>query len=424
MDERPMKVLVVGGGAREHAIAWRLAASHRRPSLIIAPGNAGSARLGVNAAVDAEDVDGLLELARAESAELTVVGPEVPLALGIVDRFEKAGLPIYGPTQAAARIESDKWFAKTAMVESGVPTAAATVCRDYESALRFVERGEPPFVVKANGLAAGKGVSIAQDRAAARAALRLMFEERAFGSAGDSVVFEELLEGREVSAFAFLDGGYVSEIAAACDYKRIRDGDLGPNTGGMGSYSPPPFWDAELAETVRKRIMQPIADYLVRAGCPFRGTLYAGLMLTPNDGPMVIEFNCRLGDPEAQVVLPRLETDLLDIMLATVEGRLSEVRASWSDDKWVGVVMASGGYPGAYETGAEIRGLPSPAEDGVVFHAGTRRDGAKIATDGGRVLTATARGDSLADARRRAYRIAEGIEFDNAYYRRDIAQSV
>ena len=423
-----MKTLIVGNGAREHAIAWALAASRHEPELLIAPGNAGTARLGRNVPISAEDIPALIAFAKSESVELTVVGPEAPLAAGIVDRFAAAGLAAFGPTAAAARIESSKRFAKWVMAQANAPTARAIAFTDYESAMMHVMASAPPFVIKADGLAAGKGVTVARDVADARDALREMFLDRAFGAAGDTALVEEYMEGRELSVFAFVDGSAVSEFAVACDYKRARDGDAGPNTGGMGSYGPPPFWDDDLEREARARIMQPVADRMVELGCPFRGILYAGLMLT-DDGPRVVEFNCRMGDPEAQVVLPRLETDLMDIILAAMEGDLSSCQVRWSSDPWVGVVMASDGYPGAYDTGREITGIP-PDGDGrdhgrVVFHAGSDlRDDGVVVTSGGRVLTASARGETIADARENAYALADSIAFDNAYYRTDIAKGI
>ena len=418
-----MKVLVIGSGAREHAITWALAASRHCPDLLIAPGNAGTAELGCNVDIDAEDVDHLLEFSIDSGVDLTIVGPEVPLALGIVDRFSDAGLSIFGPTKAAARIESSKAFAKQVMMAAGVPTGSAHVFTDLESATLHVVAHNPPYVIKADGLAAGKGVIIAEDHDQAVNALRSMFIDRTFGPAGETVLIEEWLSGREISVFAFLSGKYVSELVVACDYKRIFDGDLGPNTGGMGSYSPPPFWDAQLEQAVRLQIVQPVADQLVELGCPFTGVLYGGIMLT-KEGPKVFEFNCRLGDPETQVVLPRLESDLLDIVVAAVEGRLADCPVKWSPDPWVGVVMASEGYPGTYDTGVDVTGIPSNSDDRVVFHAGTQRRGARTITSGGRVLTVAARGQTLADARRGAYQLAHEIEFANAYYRRDIAASI
>ena len=418
-----MRVLIVGGGAREHALTWKAACSRHTPELFIAPGNAGTATLGQNIDIDAEDIDGLLDFARGETVDLTIVGPEVPLADGLVDRFSEHSLPIFGPTSAAARIESSKSFAKVVMQAAGVPTAHASAFTDYESAVGHIRVTTPPYVVKADGLAAGKGVVMAHDQESAREAAHSMFVDRAFGAAGSTVLIEEWMQGQEISVFAFLDGEYVSEVAVACDYKRIYDGDLGPNTGGMGSYSPPPFWDCELEAEVRSEIMEPVARQMAEMGCPFRGILYGGIMIT-DEGPRVFEFNCRMGDPEAQVVIPRLKTDLLDIALATVEGRLSQFRVEWSSDSWVGVVMASEGYPGSYDTGHEISGIPEITDDRVVFHAGSRVENEKTVTSGGRVLTAAARGTDISDARQRAYQLAGEIEFANAYYRTDIAASI
>ena len=324
-----MKVLVVGNGAREHAIAWKLASSRRNPDILAAPGNAGTASLGTNHDVDAEDIDGLVRLALEESVDMTIVGPEAPLDAGIVDRFEESGLKAFGPSQAAARIESSKAFAKQVMSTAGVPTGSARVFRDIESAMIHLATSEPPFVVKADGLAAGKGVIMAPTTCDAERALDSLFVERTVGKAGDTVLIEEWLEGTELSVFAFVDGEFVSEMTAACDYKRALDGDQGPNTGGMGSYSPPRFWDRELEAVVRDTIMEPVAAQMVEMGSPYRGLLYAGLMLTA-DGPKVLEFNCRLGDPETQVVLPRLRTDFLEVAVSTVNGCLSKQRVEWS----------------------------------------------------------------------------------------------
>ena len=425
-----MNVLIVGNGAREHAIGWKIASSPHKPRILTAPGNAGTAQLGTNFDVAAEDIDGLIQLAKDESVDLTIVGPEVPLAAGVVDRFKEESLRIFGPTKAAARIESSKSFAKSVMTSAKVPTANAKVFRDAGSAIEYVQTEEPPFVVKADGLAAGKGVIMSASRGEAIAALDSMFVSRNFGDAGDTVLIEEWLRGQEVSVFAFVDGPYVSEMVSACDYKRAQDDDLGPNTGGMGSYSPPPFWDEGLDARVRAEIMEPVAVRMVEMGCPFQGILYAGLMIT-EDGPKVIEFNCRMGDPEAQVVIPRLKSDLLELALCAVEGNLSEQTVEWSDDSWVGVVLASDGYPGEYETGFEVSGLPAYSDECVVFHAGTSinekletNQNAKIVTSGGRVMTVASRGDTISDARRSAYESVDVIQFGNVYYRRDIGAGV
>ena len=396
-----MKALVVGGGAREHAIAWKLRQSPLVEELYVAPGNAGTAAIATNLPIADTDLDGLAQAAKQHGVDLAVVGPEIPLAMGIVDHFQAAGLTIFGPTQAAARIESSKVFAKELMLKYGVPTGRAEVFDSYEEADRYVREHSPPLVVKADGLAAGKGVTVADTRQAAVNALRECMVDRVFGDSGDRVLVEECLRGREVSVFAFVDGETVSPLVAACDYKRAHDGDRGPNTGGMGAYSPPEFWNTDLERKVRDAIMEPVARALAKEGCPYRGVLYGGLILT-EDGPKVIEFNCRLGDPEAQVLMPRLSSDLAEILVAVLEGKLSETTTKWSSDACVGVAAASGGYPASYETGFAISGLSQAAETAEVFHAGTRlgTDGAGPVTSGGRVLTVVGRGSSLEEARK------------------------
>ena len=418
-----MRVLVIGGGSREHAIAWALGRSAVVGEVIVAPGNAGTQGIAQNAPIAAEDVDGLLAFALEKGVDFTVVGPEAPLALGIVDRFQQAGAPIFGPTQAAARIESSKAFAKRLMADNGVPTAAFQAFTDYAAACAYVERSATPLVVKADGLAAGKGVTVANTKSDALAALNAAMVERQFGDAGNCVIVEECMQGQEVSVFAFVDGGYVSPMVAACDYKRVGDGDTGPNTGGMGSYSPPApqHWNSDTEAQVRRRIMQPVANGLAAQGCPYRGVLYLGMMLT-EDGPKALEFNCRLGDPETQVILPRLKTDLAQIMLAAARGELADMPIDWDDRACVGVVMASAGYPGAYATGYPISGLDDVSEPAIVFHAGTRQsDGGDTLTNGGRALTVAALGDTLSDARTAAYANIARIRFEGAFYRKDIA---
>ena len=418
-----MRVLVIGGGSREHAIAWALGRSAAVGEVTVAPGNAGTSGIAQNAPIAAEDVDGLLAFALQNGVDFTVVGPEAPLALGIVDRFQQAGAPIFGPTQAAARIESSKAVAKRLMADNDVPTAAFQAFTDYAAACAYVERSETPLVIKADGLAAGKGVTVANTKSDALAALNAAMVERQFGDAGDCVIVEERISGQEVSVFAFVDGGYVSPMVAACDYKRVGDGDAGPNTGGMGSYSPPAplHWNADIEDQVRRRIMQPVANALAAQGSPYRGVLYLGMMLT-SDGPKALEFNCRLGDPETQVILPRLKTDLAQIMLAAARGELADMPIDWDDRACVGVVMASAGYPGAYATGYPIGGLDDVSEPAIAFHAGTRAsdDGEPI-TNGGRVLTVAAMGDTLAEARAAAYANIARIRFQGAFYRQDIA---
>ncbi len=417
-----MKVMVVGGGAREHAIAWKLSSSPLVDVLYAAPGNAGTAAIARNLPVRDTDLDGLARAAGELGVDVTVVGPEVPLAMGIVDRFRADGLRIFGPTAAAARIESSKVFAKELMLRHGIPTGRAEVFDSHEAAANFVRRLSPPVVVKADGLAAGKGVTVAATQEEALRALRECMVDRTFGESGARVLVEECLSGLEVSVFAFVDGETVSPLAAACDFKRAHDDDRGPNTGGMGAYSPPVFWNDALEREVRERIMQPVAQAMAQEGCPYTGILYGGLMLT-EDGPKVIEFNCRLGDPEAQVLLPRLRTDLAQIVVATLDGNLSETPIEWSDDACVGIALASGGYPGAYETGYAIAGLSEAAEFGQVFHAGTRAadGGAGAVTAGGRVVTVVGAGASLAEARERAYSAAARVSFQDGFYRSDIA---
>ena len=417
-----MRALIVGGGAREHAIAWKLKQSPLVDELYIAPGNAGTADIATNLPIGDSDLDGLALAAQQRGVDLTVVGPEAPLAAGIVDHFQAVGLAIFGPTRSAARIESSKVFAKELMLKHGVPTGRAEVFDSYVEAESYVRMHSPPLVVKADGLAAGKGVTVADTRQAAVNALRECMVERVFGASGDRVLVEECLSGREVSVFAFVDGETVSPMVAACDYKRAHDGDRGPNTGGMGAYSPPEFWTVDLEQIVRETIMEPTARALVEEGCPYRGVLYGGLILT-DDGPKVIEFNCRLGDPETQVIIPRLSTDLVEILVATLEGKLNETAIEWTNDASVGVAMASGGYPATYETGFAISGISQAQESALVFHAGTRTadDGIGAVTSGGRVLTVVGKAASLPEAREQAYNSIGKISFAGGFYRRDIA---
>ena len=425
MPDKRVNVLVIGGGGREHAIAWKLRQSRLLGELYVAPGNAGTAQVAKNVAVAADDVDGLLRLAAENGVDFTIVGPEGPLEKGIVDVFQTAGRVVFGPSQAAARIETSKAFTKGLMLRHGVPTAKAAIFTSLPIALRYVEQAALPVVVKADGLAAGKGVVVARSINEAAEAVRDCLERRVFGAAGDTVLVEECLSGREVSVFAFVDGERVSAMVAARDYKRAHDGDTGPNTGGMGSFSPPPEWDAPLEERVRRQVMEPVVRGMAAEGYPFRGLLYAGLMLTA-DGPMVLEFNCRFGDPETQAVLPRLKSDLLATMMATAQGDLEGVAIQWDRHACVGVVVASGSYPGLYNTGHPIHGLDAVDKDALVFHAGTRlaANGRTVETSGGRVLTVAALGHSVADARRKAYNNVARVHFESAFYRRDIAAGV
>ncbi len=419
-----MNILVVGSGAREHAITWKLAANPQVDSLFVTPGNAGTAALATNVQPYEGPLDLLVTQVREHDIDLTIVGPETPLAAGIVDRFQQLGLPIFGPTRAAACIETSKVYAKTLMQRLGVPTADFKVFCSYSEGRDFLESHEGPMVIKADGLAAGKGVFVCDNREQALAALYDCMEDRIFGMAGESVLVEERLYGEEVSVFAFVDGEHLSSMIAACDYKRLLDCDEGPNTGGMGSYSPPYFWTYELANRIRIEIMEPVVRALAEEGTPYKGVLYAGLMITP-DGPKVVEFNCRLGDPEAQIILPLLRTDLGDIALACIEGRLADLPIQWASETCVGVVMASGGYPGDYSKGLPIAGLDDLDKEMLLFHGGTRlisdASGERVVTDGGRVLTVTGMGDSLSQAREGVYRNVERIHFTGAHYRKDIA---
>ena len=418
-----MNVLVVGNGAREHAITWKLSQSPTLGRLFVAPGNAGTHAIATNIPIGAEDILALIDFASDNAIDLTVVGPEAPLAIGIVDSFTDAGLLAFGPTREAARIEGSKSFAKALMADCAVPTAAAETFTDYEGASAYLDNCPIPIVVKADGLAAGKGVTVAQTREAAHLALRDSMLDRQFGDAGDCVIIEECMEGQEVSVFAFVDGAYVSPMVAACDYKRVGDGDTGPNTGGMGSFSPPlpEHWNAELEAQVRSTIMEPVAKGLVNMGFPYRGVLYLGMMLT-EDGPKVVEFNCRLGDPETQVILPRLKSDLAAILHATASGKLQDAEIEWDDRACVGVVAASGGYPASYATGYPISGIKEAGHEATVFHAGTRLDDDAVVTDGGRVLTVSAIADTMAHARALAYDNIKRISFKDGFYRSDIAK--
>ena len=425
-----INVLLLGSGAREHTIAWRLIQSPRLSKLWVADGNAGTASIATNLAIKPEDVDGIVAAAKSLEIDLVVVGPELPLSLGVVDRLTSQGIAAFGPTEAAARIESSKSFALEVMKEAGVPCPNFWVFQKESSALKFLQSHSGPMVVKADGLAAGKGVILCGNANEAADAVRACMIDRAFGEAGDTVVIEEMLTGPEVSVFAFSDGEQISSLVAACDYKRLGDGNGGPNTGGMGSYSPPSFWDQELAQKVEQTIMWPVIKTLARRGYPYKGVLYAGIMLA-TDGPKVLEFNCRLGDPETQVVLPRLATDPLDVFQACVEGRLGQLPVQWDDQCYVGVVLASGGYPGKFKTGFAISGAEAPEENAVpedtmIFHAATRQETAgdetQLVTSGGRVMTVVGKGNSLAEARAKAYDRARRISFHGAIFRTDIAK--
>lgn len=418
-----MKVLVIGNGAREHALVWKLAQSPRKPQLFAAPGNAGTALLATNLPINMEDVEGLLSAVLKHGVDLTVVGPEAPLAAGLVDRFQSQGLRVFGPTKAASRIEWSKSFAKGAMRAAGAPTAAFEVFEDYEAAAMYIRAHGAPVVIKADGLAAGKGVVVAQAINEAVHALDGMMLDKAFGESGSQVVIEDFLKGQEVSVFCFTDGTSVSPLVAACDYKRVGDGNQGPNTGGMGGYSPPPGWDDALEKRIRQTCIEPVVAQLAKDGAPFRGVLYGGLMLTA-EGPHLIEFNARFGDPECQLILPRLENDLLDVIDAVIDGKVSDLKLSWLSTTTVGVVLASAGYPGTYEVGKVIHGFNSLPDGTLVFQAGTASNNGDTVTSGGRVLTAIGQAATIAEARRLAYEAASRISFEGATKRNDIAAFV
>lgn len=416
-----MKILVIGGGGREHALVWKIAQSPGTAKIYVAPGNAGIGELAQCVSISATDIGGLLAFARQEKVDLTVVGPEVPLEKGIGDRFQQEGLRIFGPSQEAALLESSKVFAKEFLVRHHIPTAEYRTFDSAEDAHRYVEQRGAPVVVKADGLAAGKGSIVAATVDQAQAAISQIMVEKAFGHAGERVVVEEYLEGEEASVLSLVDGRSHIIMIPSQDHKRIHEGDQGPNTGGMGAYAPAPVITEALMAEIEDRVLGPSVSGMAQEGRPFKGVLYAGLMIT-NQGPKVVEFNCRFGDPETQAILPLLEDDLLDLMLAVCDGQLGRQRVSWSPEAAVCVVMASGGYPGPYQRGAVIHGLDQfPKENVILFHAGTRREGSQVLTDGGRVLGVTGLGADVDKAVNRAYQAVDSISFSGAYYRRDIA---
>ena len=416
-----MKILIVGGGGREHALAWKIAQSKLCTKLYAAPGNPGIAQVAECPPIGAEDIDKLLAFAREQRIDLTVVGPERPLIAGIVDRFQKAGLRIFGPSREAAQVEGSKAWAKNVMMHCAVPTAEFHTFTRIAEALRFIDSHEEPLVVKASGEAAGKGVFVCKDQAEARRAVETVMLERAFGASGDTVVIEEKLMGEEASLLALVDESSIYMLESAQDHKAALDNDQGPNTGGMGAYSPAPVVTERLETQIDREILVPMVHGMKTEGAAFKGILYAGIMVTAG-GPKVLEFNARFGDPEAQPLLMRLKSDLVEVLNAVIDNRLGEMTLEWDPRPAVCVVMASGGYPDKYEKGKEIAGLDRAArmEDVVVFHAGTRAEGGKILTDGGRVLGVTAIGKDIIEARDRAYEAIRAIHFHRAHWRTDI----
>ena len=415
-----MKILLVGGGGREHALAWKLKQSPLLKELYCAPGNPGMAELGNCIGLKANDIPGLLAFAKERRIDLTVVGPEDPLAQGIVDAFEKDGLKIFGPSRSAARLESSKAFAKQLLEKKNVPASNGAIFSDWETAVLFIRTHGAPVVVKADGLAAGKGAVVCKTEQEGYAALEMMMKENALGEAGKTVVLEEFLEGEEASVLAFVDGEHVLPLLPAQDHKPVFDDDKGPNTGGMGAYAPTGAVKESHSQVILDKIFHPTLEGLRDEGVTYRGILYAGLMMT-REGPRVIEYNCRFGDPEVQPLMMLLENDLLELLLATCEGRLDKIVLKWKPGASVCVVLASQGYPGAYEKGKEITGIAEAEKEGaVVFHAGTAEREGKLCTAGGRVLGVTAQGETFTKALDKTYRAVGKVRFEGAHFRKDI----
>ncbi len=419
-----MKVLVIGNGGREHALAWKAAQSPRVSTVFVAPGNAGTAQEPAlqNVAINATDIAGLLSFAQNENIDLTIVGPEAPLVIGVVDAFRAAGLKIFGPTRGAAQLEGSKAFTKDFLARHNIPTAEYQNFTEVEPALAYIREKGAPIVIKADGLAAGKGVIVAMTLEEAESAAKDMLAGNAFGDAGHRIVVEEFLDGEEASFIVMVDGEHVEPMATSQDHKRVGDGDTGPNTGGMGAYSPAPVVTADVHQRTMERVIWPTVRGMAAEGNTYTGFLYAGLMIDKQGNPKVIEFNCRFGDPETQPIMLRLQSDLVELCLAACDGKLDEVQSQWDARPSLGVVMAAGGYPADYRTGDEIHGLPlEEVTDGKVFHAGTKlADDDRVLTNGGRVLCVTALGDSVAQAQQRAYALMRDIHWDGSFSRSDI----
>jgi len=419
-----MNILVIGSGGREHALCWKIKQSPKVKKLYCAPGNGGIAQIAECVDINVEDVNLLLQFALRKQIDLTIVGPELPLVAGIVDAFVQKGLKIFGPSKAAAELEGSKVFAKEFMQRRNIPTAAYKVFDEAALALSFLQDAQFPLVLKADGIAAGKGVHVCADLKSATTAIDEIMVQKIFGNAGNKIVVEECLQGPEVSILAISDGKHFIVLPASQDHKRIFDDDMGPNTGGMGAFSPSPLIKVEVLDQIISRVIEPAIRGMYQEGNPFKGVLFAGLMLTP-DGPKALEFNVRFGDPETQSILPRLESDLVEIFLAACDGRLQEIKVKWDEQACVCVVIASGGYPGKYEKGFAVKGLEAIKDrETFVFHAGTKNDGGVLVTNGGRVFGVAALGRNLEAASTKAYNAVNAIDFDHMFFRRDIASSV
>lgn len=419
-----MNILIIGSGGREHALAWKAAQSPGAETVFVAPGNAGTAHEpGVeNVDIDVLDLESLAAFAAANNVGLTIVGPEAPLVAGIVDLFEERGLRVFGPSAGAAQLEGSKAFTKDFLARQNIPSASYGNFTDVDEALAYVREQGAPIVVKADGLAAGKGVIVAMTLEEAEDAIRDMLAGNAFGDAGSRVVVEEFLDGEEASFIVMVDGENVLPMATSQDHKRVGDGDTGPNTGGMGAYSPAPVVTAEVNRRIMDEVIYPTVRGMAAEGLPYKGFLYAGLMIDTAGAPKVIEFNCRFGDPETQPILLRMQSDIVELCQAAIDGKLDQCRSDWDERAAVGVVMAAGGYPGSYNKGDVISGLPETGTDGEkAFHAGTSLNNGQAVTSGGRVLCATALGSTVTEAQQRAYRLAEKIQWEGAFYRNDIA---
>jgi phosphoribosylamine--glycine ligase len=418
-----MRILVIGSGGREHALVWKIRQSPRVTKIYCAPGSAAIGELAEPVAIQPEQIEQLVDFATKEKIDLTVVGPELPLTLGIADLFESRSLRIFGPNKAAAQLEGSKAFAKEMLQENNIPTASSGTFTEAISAFQYLAQQRAPYVIKADGLAGGKGVIICQSLAEAQSAVEEILVRKVFGRAGDKVVIEEFLDGEEVSFMALTDGVHILPLASSQDHKRVFDGDQGPNTGGMGAYSPAPVVTAALHERILHEILTPLLAGLKKKNIDYRGVIYVGLMIT-EAGPKVLEFNARFGDPECQPIMMRLESDLLPLLEAAIDGKLATIQSQWSDEPTVCVVLSAEGYPGSYGKGKEIRGLEKLKnwQKGFVFHAGTVKDNDRWFTSGGRVLGVTARGESIADAVKEVYRAVHEISWEGMHYRKDIAQ--